>query len=68
MPRAVINVYAFNSSFFEMYPKLTSSWRNEMETMDAISLLIDSGHTVVPHRVEDSASVVGCVRMGNGPS
>ena len=28
---AVMGVYAFNSSFFEVYPKLKPSWRNEME-------------------------------------
>ena len=49
---AVIGVYAFNHKFFEVYPKLKPSWRNEMEITDAISLLIDSGFKVVPHRVE----------------
>ena len=49
---AVIGVYAFNRRFFEVYPKLKPSWRNEMEITDAISLLIDSGFKVVPHRVE----------------
>ncbi len=49
---AVIGVYAFNPSFFEVYPKLRPSWRNEMEITDAITLLIDSGFKVVPHRVE----------------
>lgn len=49
---AVIGVYAFNSSFFEVYPKLKPSWRNEMEITDAISLLIDSGYKVRPHHVE----------------
>ena len=49
---AVIGIYAFSSSFFEIYPKLKPSWRNEMEITDAISLLIDSGFNVVPHRVE----------------
>ncbi len=49
---AVIGIYAFNSSFFEIYPKLKPSWRNEMEITDAISMLIDTGHKVVPHRVE----------------
>jgi glucose-1-phosphate thymidylyltransferase len=51
---AVIGVYAFNRRFFEVYPKLKPSWRNEMEITDAISLLIDSGFKVVPHRVEGS--------------
>ena len=49
---AVIGVYAFNSTFFEVYPKLKPSWRNEMEVTDAITMLIDSGYKVVPHRVE----------------
>ena len=49
---AVIGIYAFDSSFFEIYPKLKPSWRNEMEITDAISQLIDSGFKVVPHRVE----------------
>jgi glucose-1-phosphate thymidylyltransferase len=49
---AVIGVHAFNHKFFEVYPKLKPSWRNEMEITDAISLLIDSGFKVVPHRVE----------------
>jgi len=45
-------VYAFNSSFFKVYPKLKPIWRNEMEITDAISLLIDSGFKVVPHNVQ----------------
>ena len=49
---AVIGIYAFNSSFFEIYPKLKPSWRNEMEITDAISLLIDSGYSVLSHQVE----------------
>ena len=49
---AVIGVYAFKSTFFKVYPKLKPSRRNEMEITDAISLLIDEGHKVVPHRVE----------------
>jgi len=49
---AVIGVYSFNSKFFEMYPKLKPSWRNEMEITEAISLLIDSGYKVLPHHVE----------------
>ena len=95
---AVIGVYAFNATFFKVYPKLKPSWRNEMEITDAISLLIDSGYKVVPHhvegwwkdtgkpedileanhlildgiqssnagKVEDGASVVGRVKIGNG--
>ena len=49
---AVIGGYAFNHKFFEVYPKLKPSWRNEMEITDAISLLIDSGFKVGLHRVE----------------
>lgn len=49
---AVIGIYAFNSSFFEIYPRLKPSWRDEMEITDAISLLIEAGHKVVSHRVE----------------
>ncbi len=49
---AVIGIYAFNSSFFEIYPRLRPSRRNEMEITDAISILIDTGYRVVPHRVE----------------
>jgi glucose-1-phosphate thymidylyltransferase len=49
---AVIGVYAFNSKFFKVYPKLKPSWRNEMEITDAISLLIDAGYKVVPHHVD----------------
>jgi len=49
---AVIGVYAFNTTFFEVYPRLKPSWRNEMEITDAISLLIDSGFNVLPHHVE----------------
>ena len=49
---AVIGVYAFNESFFKVYPKLKPSWRNEYEITDAISLLIDEGYKVVPHMVE----------------
>ena len=50
---AVIRVYAFNHKFFEVYPKLKPSWRNEMEITDAISLLIDSRFKVVPQNVQD---------------
>jgi len=49
---AVIGVYAFNETFFKVYPMLKPSWRNEYEITDAISLLIDEGHKVVPHLVE----------------
>jgi glucose-1-phosphate thymidylyltransferase len=49
---AVIGVCAFNSCFYEVYPKLKPFWRNELEITDAISLLIDSGFKVVPHHVE----------------
>jgi glucose-1-phosphate thymidylyltransferase len=49
---AVIGVYGFGPTFFKVYPKLKPSWRNEMEVTDAISLLIDSGFKVVPHKVE----------------
>ena len=49
---AVIGVYAFDSSFFKVYPKLKPSWRNEFEITDAISMLIDAGYKVVPHQVE----------------
>lgn len=49
---AVIGVYAFNQSFFKVYPRLKPSWRNELEITDAISLLIDSGYKVVAHQVE----------------
>ena len=49
---AVIGIYAFNSSFFGIYPKLKPSWRDEMEITDAISLLIDSGFKVVSHSVQ----------------
>ena len=49
---AVIGVYAFNSTFFDIYPKLKPSWRNELEITDAIDMLIQTGHKVVAHRVE----------------
>ena len=49
---AVIGVYAFNSMFFKVCPKLKPSRRNEIEITDAISLFINEGHKVVPHRVE----------------
>lgn len=49
---AVIGVYAFNASFFKVYPKLKPSWRNEYEITDAISMLIDDGFKVIPHMVE----------------
>lgn len=39
---AVLGVYAFNSPFFEVYPQLKPSWRDEMEITDAISLLISA--------------------------
>ena len=45
-------MYAFNSSFFKVYPKLKPFWRNEMEITDAISLLIDNRCEVVPRHVE----------------
>jgi len=49
---AVIGVYAFNETFFKVYPKLKPSWRNEYEITDAITLLIEGGYKVVPHMVE----------------
>lgn len=49
---AVIGIYAFNKTFFEIYPTLKPSWRNEMEITDAISTLINTGRKVLPHRVE----------------
>jgi glucose-1-phosphate thymidylyltransferase len=64
---AVTGVCAFNSSVFEVYPKLKSSWRSEMEIPDAISLLISEGFKVVLHHVEDGASVVGRARIGKEP-
>jgi len=49
---AVIGVYAFNESFFKVYPKLKPSWRNEYEITDAITSLIVDGYKVIPHHVE----------------
>ena len=49
---AVIGIYAFNKTFFEVYPSLKPSWRNEMEITDAIFALINTSRKVVPHRVE----------------
>jgi len=49
---AVIGVYAFNHSFFEVYPKLKPSWRNEYEITGAIDLLIKEGYKVIAHHVE----------------
>jgi len=49
---AVIGVYAFNETFFKVYPRLKPSWRNEYEITDAITLLIESGYKVIPHMVE----------------
>jgi len=37
---AVIGANVFNSNFFEVYPKLKPSWRNEMEVLDTIMLLL----------------------------
>ena len=48
----VIGVYAFHSSFFEVYSKMKPYWRNEMAITDAISLPIDSGSKVVPHNAQ----------------
>jgi glucose-1-phosphate thymidylyltransferase len=48
----VIGVYAFNSSFFEVYPKLKPPWRNETEIKAAISLLISEGFKVVSHNAK----------------
>ncbi|UCE92275.1 MAG: glucose-1-phosphate thymidylyltransferase [Methanobacteriota archaeon] len=49
---AVIGVYALNRRFFEVYPRLKPSWRDEYEITDAITLLIEAGYRVVPHQVE----------------
>ena len=48
----IVGVYAFGQTPFEVYSELKPSWRNEMETTDAISLLIDFGFKVIPHHVE----------------
>ena len=37
---AVIGANVFNSNFFEVYQKLKPSWRNEMEVLDTIMLLL----------------------------
>lgn len=43
---AIIGLYAFSSTIFEMFPELESSDRGEFEITDAIQALLDAGHTV----------------------
>jgi hypothetical protein len=60
---AVIGVYAFNSTFFEVYPKLKPIWRNEKEILDAISLLISEGFKVILDMMESVKRDVKDVRI-----
>lgn len=39
---AIIGIYLFRKSVFEMIKKLKPSWRNELEITDAIQMLIDA--------------------------
>src|SRR5574341_40625 len=43
---AVIGVYVFNTCVFEAVKKISPSWRNELEIVDAVQYLVDHEKTV----------------------
>lgn len=49
---AVIGIYFFRKSIFEVIKNLKPSWRGEYEITDAIDALIRKGHKVQAHIVE----------------
>ena len=63
---AVIGVYAFNSTFFDIYPKLKPSWRNEMEitVKGSLVVVVLNGLKVIDTDFSKLTSVIGtgCAR------
>ncbi|MBX8635800.1 MAG: glucose-1-phosphate thymidylyltransferase [Thermoplasmata archaeon] len=49
---ALVGVYFFRSSIFEMIKKLKPSKRGELEITEAIQALIESGHSVGYHEIK----------------
>lgn len=50
---AVIGIYAFSPVVFEAIDDLQPSWRGELEITDTIQLLLERGHAITSHVVED---------------
>jgi glucose-1-phosphate thymidylyltransferase len=46
---AIAGVYVFQSAIFEAIKYIKPSWRNELEITDAIQMMLDQGHTVIPY-------------------
>lgn len=51
---AVTGIYMFDHHVFEAVDNITPSARGELEITDTIQYLIDSGRTVLPHRLHGS--------------
>lgn len=49
---ALIGVYVFSTTIFNVIDRLEPSWRGELEITDAIQALIDEGHSIDSHVVE----------------
>ena len=43
---AVTGIYFLTKKFFEIYTRLTPSWRNELEITDALQLLLEEQNTI----------------------
>lgn len=48
---ALVGIYLFTSTIFEMIGQIKPSWRNELEIADAIQKLIENGYKVKSHVV-----------------
>ncbi|MBI4178045.1 glucose-1-phosphate thymidylyltransferase [bacterium] len=49
---ALVGVYLFDKTVFDVIPKLKPSWRGELEITEAIQMLLDEGKTVVYRKIE----------------
>lgn len=49
---AVVGVYVFNNKIIEAVHKIKPSWRNELEILDAISVLLNGGLKIGVHEVQ----------------
>ncbi|WP_281194380.1 glucose-1-phosphate thymidylyltransferase [Halorubrum sp. F4] len=48
---ALIGMYVFSPTVFDVIDRLEPSWRGELEITDAIQLLLDDGHAIDSHVV-----------------